>query len=104
MRIFPKGGLLDVAKGERSPFGETFHLLDLGVRHKLLEDQLHPDVAEHHVKKRAHSPAGPPNQANLLPTVSLLRALHEDGINCMACTGANYIVQSSMLLNQALRR
>ena len=34
-RIFPKGGVLDVAKGEQGPFGK-FHLLDLGVRHKLL--------------------------------------------------------------------
>ena len=90
-------------KASRVLFGK-FHLLDLGVRHKLLEDQLHVMVAEHDVEKRAHSPTGPPNQANLLPTVSLLRELHEDGINCMACTGANYIVQPCVFLNQALRR
>ena len=90
-------------KGELGPFG-MFHVLDRGVHHKLLEDKLHADVTEHDVTIRVHSPNGPTDQANFLPTVSLLQELHEDGMNGVARAGANHIVQLSMLCNKALRR
>ena len=90
-------------EGVKGPL-RVFHNLDLGVRHKLLEDKLHADVAEHDVEKRAHSPTGPAEEANSLPTISLHRELHENSINFVVGTGANHIVQPSMLLDKALRR
>ena len=70
----------------------------------MLEDELHSEVAEHDVEIRAHSPTGPADEANFLPTISLHRELHENSINFVVGTGANHIVQPSMLLNKALRR
>ena len=81
-----------------------FSVLDLGVRHQLLGHQLQSDVAEHHVKMRAHSPTGPADEANLPPAICLHQELHKDGINGMDCPRANHIVQPSMFFNKALRR
>ena len=72
--------------------------------HKLLENQLHAEVAEHDVEIRAHSPTGPADEANFLPTMSLHREIHENSINAVVRTGANHIVQPSVLFNKALRR
>ena len=74
------------------------------MRHKLLEDQLDADAAEHDIEQRAHSPTRATDEANFLPTISLHRELDEDGMSGVVGPGADHIIQTSMFFNQALRR